>query len=329
MVCPQRISPWLVQYAKIRLPLGLSLTCRRRHVKCDEAKPACGGCAKIKQACVYANPAARRSSEPTAATLTFTTESDYNLDAVSTAPAPADHVGVGVGVAEPEMRGLDTDATQGVSPIITHGNVHATVYGWLSSHRAGKQAAHMDNTDALGSPPTNFSIRSPEAEMGSRFAQRLLSNTSEQPHLYDLTAEDLACAGSIWSSGSNIETATARWLGLLINDAAHDDGLLPSVDFDSTGFDIFGNSLVHTPASEQVGQKHFSQQAREPLPTTTNPFLRERITRLGGAQVCEKEAWHSAEYLELLPHEHIIFQNFVQHISLWVSRSSMTHFTLV
>jgi hypothetical protein len=99
----------------------------------------------------------------------------------------------------------------------------------------------------------------------------------------------------------------------------HDDGLLPSVDFDSRGFDIFGNSLAHTPVSDHGGQRPIYQQARESLPTMSNPFLRVRITRFGSDQVFEKEAWHSAEYLEFLPHEHIIFQNFVQHISRWVS----------
>lgn len=40
------------------LPLQ-SLTCRRRHIRCDEAKPHCGACTKKHVRCEYANPEGR------------------------------------------------------------------------------------------------------------------------------------------------------------------------------------------------------------------------------------------------------------------------------
>jgi hypothetical protein len=214
MVSPIAYLP-TAHHAKVQLLFGFSLACRCRHIKCDETKSACCGCTKIKQACVYANVATRRSSEPTVAASILTTELEHDRYDMPTAPAPADSPTLGVAV--PEILGLNTDHIQRTSP--PPANVYATVSGWLSSDSAGKQPAHMDNADALGSPPPNFGICSPEAEMDSRIARRPPSNNSEQPQLYNITVEDFEHAGSIWLTGSSIENATARWLGLLINDS--------------------------------------------------------------------------------------------------------------
>ena len=54
-------------------------------------------------------------------------------------------------------------------------------------------------------------------------------------------------ATSISSASHDIETPTARWLGLLIGDASLDIGTLHSMDFEFGEFDIFGNSIVQTP----------------------------------------------------------------------------------
>ncbi|CCF39936.1 hypothetical protein CH063_10637 [Colletotrichum higginsianum] len=39
-------------------------TCRRRHVKCDEKKPVCGGCERTKRTCAYSGPSQSRSPSP-------------------------------------------------------------------------------------------------------------------------------------------------------------------------------------------------------------------------------------------------------------------------
>lgn len=48
---------------------------------------------------------------------------------------------------------------------------------------------------------------------------------------------------------SNVETATARWLGLLLGDAAPENGVLPGFEYKDTGVDIFGNAVAPTPSS--------------------------------------------------------------------------------
>lgn len=56
-----------------RLPLRLgslsyltrcSITCRKRHLKCDEVKPICGACAKNNKICEFASPGRRSDNLP-------------------------------------------------------------------------------------------------------------------------------------------------------------------------------------------------------------------------------------------------------------------------
>ena len=44
-----------------------SITCRRRHVKCDENRPHCDRCRKGNQTCIYADPHAAQPQSPQAA----------------------------------------------------------------------------------------------------------------------------------------------------------------------------------------------------------------------------------------------------------------------
>lgn len=51
----------------ILTPTGLtinSLTCRKRHKKCDERRPGCGPCSIASRACVYADPEPRDEAAP-------------------------------------------------------------------------------------------------------------------------------------------------------------------------------------------------------------------------------------------------------------------------
>lgn len=135
------------------------------------------------------------------------------------------------------------------------------------------------------------------------------------PELQQSLSETAAVRTAV-STGSNVETATARWLGLLIGDVAV-DGLLPEIALDSAGIDIFGNSTI-PPATSDVGQP-WSHHRSSTLP---NPALIERFIKLGGHEMLEKQAWHSENMIELLSHEKLLFQSFVRHISCWVHDSS-------
>ncbi|KAH9204654.1 hypothetical protein DL95DRAFT_280686, partial [Leptodontidium sp. 2 PMI_412] len=39
---------------RLALPLGC-LTCRKRKVKCDEAKPICGRCQRLRRECTWSD----------------------------------------------------------------------------------------------------------------------------------------------------------------------------------------------------------------------------------------------------------------------------------
>ena len=45
-----------------KYPYAYSLTCKRRHLKCDESYPECGPCVKSKQSCLYATRAPQSPS---------------------------------------------------------------------------------------------------------------------------------------------------------------------------------------------------------------------------------------------------------------------------
>lgn len=176
----------------------------------------------------------------------------------------------------------------------------------------------------MGQLPTEFIPHNPDAGTirhhvcYSSFAspEQYRQRPTEREQLHTLAGT--FGAQTAVSMNSNVETATARWLGLLIGDVAPENGVLPGLDFEDTGVDIFGNSIATTPGSDvcRVRVVGVSETALTP---SSNPFLQERLMKLGGDQVLERQAWHSNESLKLLPPEEELFRTFVKRISCWVS----------
>jgi hypothetical protein len=140
-------------------------------------------------------------------------------------------------------------------------------------------------------------------------------NHDTAPSYHD-TTESWAAA-SIASSAGNIESATTEWFGLLFGDAVLENSNLPDLNFESDGFDVFGNLIAQSPV--QTPPTSINGPAASPFSQTSNLGLLERVPRLGGDQLFEKQAWHSSEPIELLSRELFYFQHFVKHISQWVS----------
>lgn len=170
-------------------------------------------------------------------------------------------------------------------------------------------------------PPTvRATAASPDATRIDPMLQLSYHNHDSAPSYHD-TAESWAAA-SISSSTGNIESATAEWFGLLLGDAVLENSNLPDLNFESDGFDVFGNSIAHSPVQtpdENAPPGDINGPAASPFSQTSNLGLLERVPRLGGDQLFEKQAWHSSEPIELLSREHFLFRHFVQHISQWVS----------
>lgn len=121
------------------------------------------------------------------------------------------------------------------------------------------------------------------------------------------------------SYGANLENATAVWVDLLLQDAAMQEFDLTSFNVDQESVDIFGSSVVQSPAVRKA-QPRVSSDGLSPTPGTSNSYLTERTPRLSDYQQFEKQNWYSTSPIHISSHEHVIFQNFVRHISMWVRR---------
>lgn len=278
-----------------------SSTCRRRRVKCDERKPSCGNCVKSKRSCLYA-------TQHDDAEETGTSESIQPEESPTAQRSSRSGEGLTTGhVLSPNQQAYqDTgdyseSAAQNADTPFHNGMASQSFLGDLSTWTSPgyHQSPRLDNL------PNNISAD----------AHRDMAPMISTPELHPSLSETAAVRTAV-STGSNVETATARWLGLLIGDVAA-DGLLPEIAMDSAGIDIFGNSTIPT-ATSDVGQP-WSHHRSSTLP---NPALIERFIKLGGHEILEKQAWHSEKMIELLSHEKLLFQSFVRYISCWVRDSS-------
>ena len=126
---------------------------------------------------------------------------------------------------------------------------------------------------------------------------------------------------SLASSADSFERATARWVGLLLQDADMLDVGLAETNFEADGVNIFGNSAVQSPANgpNSAPEGVWEQEDVVNSPRLSNPYLRERVTHLIEYQIFEKQEWHSDMPLQISPYEHPLFKTFVSHVSPWVS----------
>ncbi|KAK1546731.1 catalytic activity protein [Colletotrichum paranaense] len=116
------------------------------------------------------------------------------------------------------------------------------------------------------------------------------------------------------SFGANLENATAIWVDLLLQDAAMQEIDFTNVNFEE-GVDLFASSVVQSPAVGR-GIPNTSGEGLSPTPCASHPYLHERPPTLDEYQCLEKQAWRSATPLPIQAQEHVVFQNFVQHIRL-------------
>lgn len=133
-----------------------------------------------------------------------------------------------------------------------------------------------------------------------------------------VTPRDGAATSTASSSAANIKNATAIWVDLLLKDAAAQNFDIGDLNFDSETLNIFGNSIIQSPV-ESYSANTQPQPHDHSSPPTKNPYLLDRTPPLLQSQRFEKQAWHSDLPLQISSEELLVFQNFVQNISLWVS----------
>ncbi|CAK7204183.1 hypothetical protein SEUCBS139899_006937 [Sporothrix eucalyptigena] len=360
------------------------LTCRRRHISCDEAKPVCGGCHRIKQACVYRTQNGTASTTTSAqstpvknissngdtikATATSASTSSSTNTSRSSSRRRGGNVSNGIAVEHPELRedvvvavGPEEDAhcdadmtdshqqqlddqlheprhtmiTRTVPDVSTSLTAADTVASSATATSAPGFNLLAAAATAIGPPPqttpqqtigtpsTTYSLQlSPGHVRHSNTYAPSVSSGRMSVSQHDIFGVG---AGSLMSIVPNVEAATAQWLGLLIGDANQDAaGGLATFDWDGEcgDMDCFGNAVADmttAPADDvplvSSTLQSSTSNANPGIVNRTNPGLQERFARLGGDQQLEIQAWHHAIPIELLPHEHVLFQHFIKNIS--------------
>lgn len=129
------------------------------------------------------------------------------------------------------------------------------------------------------------------------------------------------------SFGASLENATAIWVDLLLQDAAMQEFEFSSINLEPEGVVLLSNSAIQSPAIGRFPQKK-SGEPLSPAPCTSNPYLQERVPDLSDYQQIEKQTWSLATPLHILPDEHVVFRNFVEHISQWASAYSHSGHTI-
>ncbi|CAJ0552529.1 Ff.00g006070.m01.CDS01 [Fusarium sp. VM40] len=300
------------------------LTCRRRHVKCDEVKPRCGGCTRKKTRCEYAKTQAgiRRTRRQTSQeNLLDESENieicldDQPASPTSDATAPKSQTFEKQDDQSRELSANDIYMPSGehVLPIESPQPEETVNVG------NGDEARHAD-MQIYQSPQTSLGSH---GDYGNRTYPYLDSIAYGLPSPAQLPYHPMSMTYGSPSDAS----LTLKWLDLLLGDVAINYGPLPEPFPDPGGTNIFGNSAIQSPTT--LGDNSVSHtvddiarlcgpHTSEPRVETRNAYLRERIPS-GEDQVREKDqAWQALEPINLQTQELILFRHFTDHISQWM-----------
>lgn len=277
-----------------------SITCRRRHLKCDEGVPICGQCMKSRQTCIHAVPGVDvpqqpaqelvskvttsvirevRSSSPTGGRpLTQQVVPTQGL-AQHVAPSP----GTTVEAASWDPNFPDHDRTQAASGLLD-----------LNARNPFPQ---RDGTEVISPPPTITYAQS----------QTSIADGNE---------------ASVYSAATPPDAAFYRWFGLLANDAVQEDGAISRFSRPFTAAaeeNIKVHSLSHISPRQTTSRRFSSTQSGEGFGRCSQESTSATSSsELVNIALQKKNAWQGSEPGKLLDHEHAIFENFVKNVSRWV-----------
>lgn len=286
-----------------------SYNCRRRHVKCNENKPSCGGCAKIGQECVY--PPVRQARQSDIRSSVGARHSG----AINNGSGTENSRGSGNSKLDENEK---LDAQQ---PPQSNDDGNAPV-PWSPS--PGPQNAPFQRPTSVPAPNSvhPHNRNSNDASMSDLHIPQHLNSQKQDmqdasAHV-NMTAQDGAT--STTSSTANVENATAIWVDLLLKDAAAHSFDLGDFGLESDVFNLLSTPLMaqspigSPPAPDNPRANSFDRETS----LTSNIYLLERVPSLSHHQRLEKQVWHSEMPLRISPHDHIIFRNFVRNTSLWM-----------
>ncbi|KAE9363811.1 hypothetical protein N431DRAFT_431996 [Stipitochalara longipes BDJ] len=274
------------------------ITCRRRHVKCDEERPHCHRCMKGGQTCIYAD----KRPEPTGRSENRTSKfiSDPS-PATTRQPVPAWQT-------SPEQA---LHYTQPLAPLLENGSPGSTEIPSFQRHSS--------TTSTNG-----FILGNQTSVLPDSAAQQVISpEISHAGTTFSLGSNDTGSlvARSV-SSQPTFNVAISRWFDMLVGDSAFENGFS---DFE-IGMDE-PNNFDAPREPDRMAVPHMGPYNSTPTavgidaasPTSSNPQLLERSAPgPDRSAIAEKSKWQTPAAIELLPYEQLIFRNFVQRISHWI-----------
>ncbi len=316
-----------------------SLTCRRRHVKCDEAKPKCKACSRINKACAWADDVSsqstpdreentavqsRQRSESIAVYESRAPEYSTSLDRQLEAEALGNDLASPGGAPElpaatnPSPERNATDGWAESSPVATRVS-NATADGHAATHSTQSQHS-SSSTHAENSPGAD---RATEYILSPSSIQSIPQTLGASPDLHSLGPfpNDWIHVGSGLSQTFNVDDATSAWASLLLRDASSriDAG---GAGGGEAGLDLPGlglNSASIRPLPPPPPARG-SDQGQEGSFVTERPSMQDTGTgtHAAGRMYNHDKPWQSSVSLKLEKHEYLLFHDFVQNLSLWV-----------
>jgi hypothetical protein len=275
--------------AKNRKPRGHGLrtrtgciTCRKRHLKCDEQKPTCNLCTKSGRTCVYSERPNTQSG---------------SAEAVTPRQASAE------GEASEPQSSTTTQPTQQVSQYVQD---HTS---WACGSQ-DQQDVRQGSTTAALSAKTSFT-NSPE----NPYARPFLPDNP--PYHSGPSPESVSSRGLM----PDVAIAE-WYLLLAGDASIEDSGFLRAERgnvYDAHALQSpNGQTLRRISTSLWAGENFQGLSGEEEAVRRATYHPRDDATGQEGAPAPENRPWQSSEPLTLLDHENFIFQNFVKRIALWV-----------
>lgn len=280
------------------------MTCRKRHLKCDEDKPICGPCVRSNHTCVYADPSSiPPTSKSTSNSAPSSTEQPEQALSRTTSVDPYDTA---------TQRGCHSSSGgRDNQSIVTSG-----LTGWDDQASVSQQDSPQSRA-----PPVSVTG---ELSPGAPYLQSLmLSSVSSQSIHAVSSPEELTSAARISKSDPLADAAIAKWFGLLAGDA--------ELEGESTLIGFNGRQQIHgrthtlSPHQSSNIYQHLaggfsstvSGPAMEPARTASH-----RIPQSHPVSP-DSHLWQSTAALTLRPQEVAIFNHFVTRISRWVCCTSL------
>ncbi|KAL4764164.1 Zn(II)2Cys6 transcription factor [Aspergillus foveolatus] len=286
----------LVRFSRGRKSRGRGLrtkagcvTCRKRHLKCDEVKPVCGPCLRVSRQCDYSRSSSHHPAEQPAEDEAI--QSSPNADTTAHFISSVPETG--------------TDNVPGVS---SHEQPDSAVLSWT-----GHSQPSLHPLDQLAAIVA--------IDHTSPFANSLTAPQYSPDIPQSVTS-------AIESPGPAINAATVRWFDLLANDAVRESPQISSVFGSGQEILEDTDESQITPlqrATRIVDRTHLDDEVVQPS-LNSRQTIRNAIQSEGSTHAVnppkssspEERLWQAQENIQLLPHEYSLFENFVQRVSPWI-----------